>query len=173
MKKIVLVLSTLFVLQSCVKNQIVTHKSSKGYTFSFSNKEWTLEDNKDILILFSTNQTTADFKTNINVLVQDLSFQPMSLNEYHQLTLSQIEQGTGGNNIESEREVIVSGNPAIELIYNIPKDLSRGQNISLKIKQVYTIKDNKAYLVTYTTKPNEFNDYLTSVDNIFNSFIIE
>lgn len=172
MKKTVLVLSIFFVSQSCAQNDLVMHKSNKGFSLSYSSKEWKIEDNKDILLLFSTNQTDADFKTNINVLVQDLSIQPMNLNEYHQLTLDQIEQATGGNNIENERDITISGHPAKELVYHIPQDINRGNFIGLKIKQAYLIKENKAYLITYTAKTDSFDKDLEKANSVFKSFEI-
>lgn len=172
MKKVIVSFFVCFLVLSCSQNDLVTHKTNKGFSISFSNKDWRLEDSKEILLLFSKNQTEPDFKNNINILVQDLSMQPMSLNEYHQLTLDQIEQATGGNNVESENNVTLSGHPAKELVYHIPQDINRGNLIELKIKQVYLIKNNKAYLITYTSKLNEFNDYLTSAEKVFNTFAI-
>jgi serine/threonine-protein kinase len=172
MKKTALSFCVFFVLQSCSQNELVTHKSNKGFSFSYSKKEWILEDNKDILLLFSTNQTEADFKTNINILVQDLSMQPMSLNEYHQLTLNQIKQATGENNVENEKDITISGYPTKELIYHIPQDINRGNTVGLKIKQVYLIKENKSFLVTYTAKTDSFNKDLESANKVFRTFEI-
>lgn len=173
MKKTVFILSVFFIVQSCAQNDLVVHKSNEGFSLSYSSKEWIFEANKDIFLLFATNQTNADFKTNINILVQDLSMQPMDLNEYHQLTLSQIEQATGKNSIENERDITVSGFPAKELIYHIPQDINKGNYIALKIKQVYFIKSNKAYLITYTAKTEYFDDSLTSANEVFETFKVE
>jgi|GEM_PF-2079789 len=173
MKNIILILSVFFVLQSCAQNDLVVHKSNEGFSLSYSNKDWIFEASNDIFLLFTTNQTNADFKTNINILVQDLSMQPMSLNEYNQLTLSQIEQATGENNIEYERDITVSGNPAKELTYHIPQDINRGNSIALKIKQVYLLKNNKAYLITYTAKMEDFATFLSSANEVFETFKVE
>ncbi|MBA3987271.1 MAG: hypothetical protein H0X63_12025 [Flavobacteriales bacterium] len=172
MKKTVFIFCVFFVLQSCSQNDLVKHKSNKGFSFSYSKKEWTLEDKEDILLLFLTNQEEADFKSNINILVQDLSTQPMSLNEYHQLTLNQIEQTTGENNVENVKDITISGFPTKELIYHIPQDINRGNYIGLKIKQAYLIKENKVFLITYTAKTKSFNKDLEKANSVFKTFEI-
>lgn len=172
MKKVIVLFCVCFAVLSCSQNDLVTHKTNKGFSISFSNKEWKLEDSKEILLLFSKNQTEPDFKNNINIFVQDLSLQPMSLNEYHQLSLSQIEQGTGKNTVENQKDITISGYPAKELIYEIPQDINRGNLIGLKIKQAYLIKENKAYLITYTAKTNSFDKDLEKANSVFKSFEI-
>lgn len=172
MKKLIVSFFVCFLVLSCSQNDFVTHKTNKGFSISFSNKEWRLEENKEIVLLFSKNQTEPDFKNNINILVQDLSLQPMSLNEYHQLTLIQIEQGSGKNTVESQKDITISGYPAKELIYEIPQDINRGNPIGLKIKQAYLIKENKAFLITYTAKTTSFNIDLEKANNVFKTFEI-
>jgi serine/threonine-protein kinase len=94
----------------------------------------------------------------------------MNLEEYHRLTKSQIKEALIQNTIEKERDIKVSGLPAKEIVYTIPQDPSKQRYFNLKLKQVYLIKNNTAYLITYTALTPEFNDYLKSADIVFNTF---
>ncbi len=97
----------------------------------------------------------------------------MSLNEYHELTLSQIEQALGDSNIENERDINISGYPAKQLIYHMPQHIGNGNYIALKIKQVYLIKNNNAYLITYTAKKESFDTFLNSANEVLETFKVE
>ncbi len=167
---------TLFIILtaflSCNENKIISYKSEKGFSFSYSDEEWSIEDTEDILLLFSNTIKGPDFRTNINILVQDLSSHPMSLQGYHRLTLQQIVQALGEKALQNEKDVEISGYPAKEIIYIIPQDIKKENYLELKIKQVYLIRDNKAYLITYTSEPKNFEVSLTQGNKVFETFKI-
>jgi len=39
--------------------------------------------------------------------------------------------------------------------------------------QVWTIKDNKAYVITYTAETSQYSDYLKTAQKMINSFEIK
>lgn len=172
MNKGMTLLIILIAFLSCNENETISYKSDKGFSFSYSDEEWSIEDTEDILLLFSNTSKGPDFRTNINILVQDLSSQPMSLQDYHTLTLQQIVQALGNGSLQNENEIKISGLPAKEIIYKIPQDIDKGNNLELTIKQVYLIKDNKAYLITYTSEPKNFEVSLTQGNKVFETFKI-
>lgn len=174
MMKRSLVLLILFIaLTGCNETDTVSYKSEKGFSFLYSKEQWSLEEEPDVLLLFSKTISSADFRTNVNILVQDLSIQPMGLQDYHSLTRQQIMQASGKDTVESEKDVKISGIPAKEIIYTISQDIDKGNYLELKIKQVYLIKDNKAYLITYTSKPNDFDTFLEAANMVFETFKVE
>ncbi|NLN26182.1 MAG: hypothetical protein GX163_11190 [Bacteroidetes bacterium] len=173
MNKGMTLLIILIAFLSCNENETISYKSDKGFSFSYSDEEWSIEDTEDILLLFSNTIKGPDFRTNINILVQDLSSQPMSLQDYHILTLQQIVQALGEDTLQNEKDIKVSGLPAKEIVYKIPQDIDRGNYLELKIKQVYLIKDNKAYLITYTSKPKDFNAFLEAANMVFETFKLD
>ncbi|WP_405610855.1 hypothetical protein [Polaribacter sp. Asnod1-A03] len=111
---------------------------------------------------FFIKNDKSKFRTNVNILVQNLSNNPLNLKEYHEITLNQIENSIGSTNILSKKNTRVGEIEAKELIYKIPKSIQNPHN--LKIKQIYFIKENKAVLITYTSISNNFDIYLQSAD---------
>src|SRR5690606_13471461 len=123
MKKPLLFFSFLIVI-ACNQDSLVTYKSNKGYSFKYSEEHWKMEESISQTLLFNKQEKKSDFNPNINILVQDLEAQPMSLEDYHRLTLNQMEQALGRNTIESEKELQISGVLAKEIIYTMPQNMN-------------------------------------------------
>lgn len=171
MKKTLLFFS-FFIFIACNQNDLVTYKSNKGYSFKYSEVNWKIEESITQTLLFNKQNKKQDFNPNINILIQDLEDQPISLEEYHNLTLTQMEQALGSNTILSEKELQISGILAKEIIYTMPRNINRVDVPELKLKQIYLIKNNKAYLITYTAKMSDFPILENSANDVFETFKI-
>ena len=170
--KYITILLCLVGLTSCSQEKLTEYKTTKG-GFSFSyNELWEkkLVNNQPIFLTKGDKKDKTNFRNNLNVIVQDLSQNPMSLDDYHKLTLKQMQQALGRNTVKSDKNITIDGLKAKELIYTIPQDISKGNFLELKLKQVYLMKDNKAYLITYTAKSNDFDKYLKSANKFFETF---
>ena len=83
-----------------------------------------------VVIFFSDQKNSSDlFQENLNVLVQDLSAQPMTLAEYTDLSIEQIKLFVSDSKILSSKKITLAGNPANELIYR-----GKQEQIDLKWK---------------------------------------
>ncbi len=121
-----------------------------------------------LVFFFSPIESSTDlFQENFNVMIQDLSAQPMSLEEYTDLSLGQIETVITDSEMISSKETILDGESAYEVIYTGTQG-----RYSLKWKQLWTVLDNKAYVLTSTSEVNEFDDYSEVFDTMFDSFEI-
>ncbi len=141
-------------------NYEISHPSSwikqqKGTAFFFLSQK---ENEKDL------------FQENVNVMVQDLSKQPMTLEDYTNLTKQQVKQAFGSSAIVSIKGLNFAGQQAKEMVYIMPKNPMQGRNLNLKLRQVWFIKGNKAYLITYTAESSEYDNYLETAEGIFDSF---
>lgn len=165
-----LLIATFLMISFSSCSQNLNEHKSKDYSLSYSDEMWKFEkaNNQEIFFVKVEKETT--FNSNVNLLVQDLSQNPMNLEDYHKLTLQQMQRALGQNTVKSNKDVTISGLKAKELIYTIPMDASKGSFLELKLKQVYLIKDNKAYLITYTAKNNDFEKYLKSANKFFETF---
>lgn len=105
------------------------------------------------------------FQENVNLMLQDLSSSPMTLEQYTELTRKQIVDHLGSSAIVSLKNTAINGHTAKEFIYNL-----NYQGKSLKLKQYWFIKDNVAYLFTYTAVPSEFNKYESLATTTITSF---
>lgn len=162
-------LFTLILFNMLIQDNFLTYNNSKeNYSVSYENIWEKKITNSNTIFFLKENKS--EFKTNINLLTQDLSKQPLSLNEYHQITLGQIENNIGISSIISKKDTKVSNFNAKELIYVVPASVQN--RYELKIKQVYFIEKNKAFLITYVSSVNDFNLYLKSANIFFKEFKI-
>lgn len=109
----------------------------------------------------------------MNIIIQDLNGQPMTLEEYTNLTKNQITQALGSSAIVSIKDLNFAGQQAKEIVYTMPKNPMQGRNLNLKLRQVWFIKDNNAYLLTYTAQSSEYDNYLKTAKGIFDSFTLK
>jgi len=152
-----------------IQSKYLTYKNLKeNYSVSYENiwEEKVMEKNT----FFFIKENKSDFKTNINLMTQNLSRQPLSLNQYHKITLNQIETNIGKSSILSQRDIKVSNINGKELIYIIPKSVNN--EYELKIKQVYFVERNKAFLLTFVSSTRDYDYYLQSANILFKSFKI-
>lgn len=112
-----------------------------------------------------------DFRENVNIAIQDLSAQPMTLDEYTNLSLSQLDQYIQNPNVIESSKTTLDGNPAHKLVYTGEME-QQDVRYLLKWLQVYTIKGDKLYLITYTSKEDSYSDYLDNVQKMIDSFQI-
>jgi hypothetical protein len=105
------------------------------------------------------------FQENVNLMLQDLSQKPMTVDQYTELTKKQVIDNLGASAIISLKNITLSGQQAKEFVYNMDY---QGRN--LKVKQVWFIKGNTAYLFTYTAHKDKYEEYLDLGTQTINSF---
>lgn len=154
---------------SCSQEKWIEY-SEGNYEISYP-ESWAKQQKATATFFLSPKENEKDlFQENINVIVQDLSSQPMTLEEYTNLTKNQIKQALGSSAIESVKDINFSGQQAKEIVYTMPKNPMQGRNLNLKLRQVWFIKSNNAYLLTYTAQNSEYDNYLETAKGIFDSF---
>jgi len=170
-----LILTLTFGILSCSQDSYTNYDSPKGYSFSYIDTDWEVKENQNQTFLFNKQELKqkSTFNTNLNIIVQDLSNTPLSLEDYHTNTLNQVEQVFGKDAIKSEKGIEISGNKGKELVYIMPKDIANQRMESLKLKQVYFIEKGKAYLITYTSTLKKFSNHLSSAEKVFETFTIK
>ena len=118
------------------------------------------------MVFLSPKENVMDmFQENVNVILQDLSRQLMTMEQYTAVTKKQVIDNFGVASILSLKDVTIAGQPAKELLYNM-----NYQGKKLKVKQCWIIKNNKAYLLTYTAEPEQYNKYENIAVEMTNSF---
>lgn len=118
-----------------------------------------------VVFLKEKEDPTNLFQENLNVMVQDLSNQPMTLEEYNSLSLREIGSFITDAKILSSDKTILAGKPAYEVVYT-----GKQGAYTFKWKQKWTIIDNIAYVLSYTSEINQFDNSLKAFDKIFDSF---
>ena len=179
MKRSIQILSVLFffTLFACgQQDDLNTNESNSQWEkYSDSNceiqypSEWDVNTSGQMgtsFILFSPLDSDNDkFRENVNLLIQDLQGQKLDLDSYVELSESQVKTlVTNGEIIESKRQNNPNGEHH-KLVYNGTQGL-----FVLRFEQYFWVKDNKAYILTFTSEKEKFATHKSVSEKILNSF---
>ncbi|HLO51780.1 MAG TPA: protein kinase [Kamptonema sp.] len=104
------------------------------------------------------------YQKKIIVTIQDLSSEPMSIEKYTEVTLTQIK-GLKDAKILEESSDILANTKAYKVIFT---DTEEDRNIQQM--QIWTVKNNQAYIITYKASKDEYSEYLSLVEKVTSSF---
>jgi eukaryotic-like serine/threonine-protein kinase len=122
----------------------------------------------EIIFFLSPQDSTTDaFPANLDIIVQNISSQPMSLEEFTNISIAQIREMVPDYVITDSRKATLSKESAYLLSYTGTQGL-----LKLKWMSVYTIKNDTLYLITYTAGSDKFSTYLPTVSKMLDSFEI-
>ena len=116
---------------------------------------------------WSHQQTISDtFSENLLVVVNPLQ-QSMTLKEFTDQNIEQIKRVIPNVNILSSTDATLDNNQAHKLVltYSINQQ-------NLKSLQIWTLKDNKSYVLTYVAEVGEYDTFLETAQEMINSFKI-
>ena len=121
-----------------------------------------------VIAVLAPRESVEDvFQENVNVIIQDLSASPMTLEDYTKLSENQIKTLLPEGKVFNIEDFTLSGLPAKAMIYS-----SKQAQLSLKYLGVWAIQNNKAYLVTYTAQQDKFETFLPQAKAIISSIKI-
>jgi hypothetical protein len=131
--------------------------------------EWKLNDNTDNAVLQITSPLENDndkFKQNINLQIEEVK-SGMTVDEYVNSNMDAVK-----GMIKNYREVSAmyfnrNGSRAYQITY---KGKYGDMTYEMQIKQLFTIANGKAYILTYVSKEDERDAFETTANKIFNSF---
>ena len=96
---------------------------------------------------------------NLKIQVENLPFRNMTLEEYTNIQINPIEENLLESNTTTLADI-----PGYKIVFT---------NIAgLKTMQVWTIKDDKAYIITYVAKEEDYENDLQIVQKMIDSFEI-
>jgi len=131
-----------------------------------------------IIQFFSPLQNDADnFRDNINIAIENLPNNRTNVTQYSNASIRVITRSLPGFNlIASNNSENFHGSPAAEKIFTakqavLDKNL-KAVALDLKMTQLYTLKNNKAYVITYAAETSNYDRYLPTVQKIIDSFQI-
>jgi len=129
---------------------------------------WAKQEKSNAIFFLSPKENEKDlFQENVNLMLQDLSQQSMSLEQYTELTKKQVVDNFGASAIISLKNTTIAGQQGKEFVYSM-----NYQGRSLKLKQYWFIKGNIAYLFSYTADPTKYEKYESVVTEMIKSFKI-
>ena len=159
-----------FTLLALLNLTWLTHTDELAqYTISYPDT-WEKTMNEGyVTFLTAARDSNDNFRENVNVLIQDLSQQPTSMDQYTQITKDWITETAGPEGLISEATIELSGESAKEVIYKLPATAFDFEE-PLLFYQVWIVKPEKAYLLTYSGTAAEFDLHLEHAKKTIHSF---
>jgi hypothetical protein len=144
-----------------------TIESKEYYMFYKSNLELDESGKNGSTFFLYTKKTSTndDFVENLNLIIQNLDGMNIDLNKFVAISDNQIK--TNGNLIESKR-ILSKHHEYHRYIFE-----GKMNNFELKFLQFDFVKNNKAYVLTYTAKKKDFETYLPQMEESMNSFTLK
>ncbi len=102
----------------------------------------------------------------VTVVVEELS-EPTTLAEYTDAAFEVINQTVTDFNLSETAATTLDNNPAHKIVYT-----AKQNQINLQYMQVWTIKDNKTYILTYGATQVNYDKYQAIVQDMVSSFKI-
>jgi len=104
----------------------------------------------------------------VTITIQEFS-EPMSLEEYKNVALREIQEFSNYQVVSQGATELGNQPDAYKIVY---EGENEGQN--LQMMQVFALKgDRSAYIITYTAEASEYEDYLTEVEAMIDSFELD
>jgi eukaryotic-like serine/threonine-protein kinase len=135
--------------------------------------DWTVSTNglqsySDIVGFFSPLQNLTDVLP-AQVALSSMSYSAnVSLDEYTNMTLTEIEQQ--GLEVNESNAFTLAGNPGYRIIFSPPPQTVP---VSLSIMQAWTVINDKVYLLAYTAEGSEFQNNLSLVQQMLDSLQVQ
>ncbi len=120
-----------------------------------------------IFFLSPQDSATEPFPATVDILVQNMSDQPITLDEFTNQSIEAIKEFVPDYNFSDSRKATLAKEDAYLLAYTGMQGLIRSKWMS-----VYTIKNNTLYLITYAAGADKFPVYLPTVSKMLDSFEI-
>jgi len=145
--------------------------AQNGYKLQYPSS-WTVDTSKRMgpeFFIFSPRENDTDrFQENVNLLVQDLTGQNIDLDKYAKITEEQIKELAIEGTIYESKKIFKPGkSDYYKMVYGMTQDVFK-----LKIEQYYFIKNDKAFIMTFTAELNKFDSFLPAGEQILNSFVL-
>ena len=135
-------------------------------------KTWQLDASKAIgtdLLLFSPLENESDkFRENVNIMIQDLGGQNIDLEKYKLITENQLANLATDVKV-FESKIIKADN---DRFYKTAYAMTQGK-FTLRITSICFIRDDKAYLATFTSEIDKYDSYKAIGEKILNTFSLK
>lgn len=141
-----------------------TYNSAKGFTINYP-PDWVKDEAKSGPIAVFFEMPTGNAKENLNVQVWNRSRNDTLANVTADV-VSGVQALPGFVQIEAGNATL-AGAPAYRIVY-----LTTDDRDSLKVTEIWTIKDGKEYVITYKATPNNYGKDESTAQQMIDSFRI-
>jgi serine/threonine-protein kinase len=158
---------------SLTKTPFLTYDSSNYFMLRMKYpKNWKSQNIEDRFtgdvakFFLPQNNDSNSFKPEVSVEMEDLK-KPISLPDYTNLKVNQITRYLKNPRRNESHPAKLANLPAHEVIYT-----GKQEQYNVKRMAVWAVKDNKAYIVTYTAEESQYDAFLETAQAMINSLEI-
>jgi eukaryotic-like serine/threonine-protein kinase len=161
-----LVLTSILCCLSCVFAGEFTTYTSPTFNFDIRYpQEWEIKQISGIVVFLSPLDSQNDtFRENVNVVVEDLGSNRVTVEQYVKAADDVWMRSDSTLKFENAKKTKLNGEDAFYTI---------AVNEKIKYKQYKLVKNNQAFIITYTSEPEKFNQFLNIAETIMASFKIK
>ena len=117
------------------------------------------------IVLSALESKDDQFRENVNLLIQDLKGQDIDLEKYTAISEHQIKTMVTNASLIESKTIKKDNGEFHKIIYSGDQGIHH-----LKFEQYYFIRDNKAYVLTFTAELSKFTTFEKIGETILNSF---
>ncbi len=130
---------------------------------------WTKQEGatETVVQFFAPKESSSTSQAAITIAVKDLSAQSLSLDAYTERVTSQLQQTLTDFNLIESGATTLAGIPAHKVVYT-----GKQEQRNPKVYQVWTIINNKAYMIKYAADPSKYSEFLGIIQQMIDSFSI-
>ena len=165
-KKLLTLFFTLGICLTSYAEELSTYSNeAEKIKFQYPSN-WAIKENQmgSLVAFVSPRESESDsFMENVNLLLENTP-PDTSLEKYNSYGLEMLKKVVTDFNIIESNDTTLGGLPASNMIYT-----GRMGEFNLKYFQVWTLKDGKAYVCTYTADQKSFDKYLPVAKNVIDS----
>jgi hypothetical protein len=158
---------TLFSQENSPQNNWST-LSNGEYSIQYPS-DWELNESgmmgTTFIFLSPVEGETDQFRENVNMVVQDLNGEKVTMDQFVEVTTKQLQNMINDVNIQYSERVEKNGDEFHRMIYTGTQGV-----YNLKLEQYYFLKNGKFYVLTLTTEIVTFKKFSEIGERILDSF---
>ncbi|MGP8213926.1 MAG: hypothetical protein ACLQQ4_00040 [Bacteroidia bacterium] len=142
-----------------------------NYSISYP-PTWELNQSGEIgtsFILFAPLESPqANFRSNINLVIQDLTGKDINLDKYTEISVGQVKTMITNSNLIESKRVKTGAGEYQHVIYTGDQGV-----FHLKYEQYYWVVNEKAYILTLTTELANYDGLKETGEKVLGSFMLK
>ncbi len=158
------------VKQQAIKPEITLslyENPNQGFRIDYPDT-WSAQNRDDFfatgVVFFSPLEDDSDqFKERVSILIENLA-NDTSLTQYTEQSLAEIKR-LSDPDVDEAQKINLGENKGRQIVYSGEENGRPVQRM-----QTWLVKDNQAYVITYTAKPDSYDKYLPTVEKMIESF---
>ena len=149
-----------------ISNFLTYENSTLGVKIQYPSDWKRAESNSNITFTSPLTSNSDRYREKLELTVNS-SLHNVTLDEYSSAVIKKLKENSANFKILEIATTTVAGNPAKKMVFTS----GEGQN-NLKVMEIWTINDHKAYLIQYSSEAQKYSKYLATIQKMVNSFEI-